>query len=229
MALWSVAAAGLVIARSLPSFLSTSIQQGVVMLFPLRSKTCGLALVPLAWALASSAHAVIVPSNASSPVMIGNVVVGQTYSVQVTGLSNLLQGFNGGQGLTFTADGTPSYAFPAPYAEFFPNGLDHDPSSGPAAFGPGGSGRLMGSLLGTFESMPTGPEGFFTIGSVLTFTATATGALYGLVNDNYYGDNTSAGFDVTLTPVPEPAAYVLLAMGLGTLLLRRRAAESGRH
>ena len=178
-------------------------------------------------ALAASAacQAVTVGANVSSPTLVGSVVSGQTYTVTASGVADLYVGFNG-LGLTFTADGKPTYAFAAPYASFYPNGLDYDPSVGPSNHGLGGAGRLMGQLLGSFTAAPSSPADYFVIGLGTTFTATSSGSLYALVNDTYYNDNSATGYSVLLSAVPEPAAYGLMAAGLGlmSLAVRRRKA-----
>jgi hypothetical protein len=171
--------------------------------------------------IAPLAQAVTVNSDASSPVLIGAVVAGQTYSVVATGLADLFAGFNGGLGLTFTADGKPSYAFPAPYAPFVPNGLDYDPSVGTSSLGIGGAGKLLGALLGTFSAAPASTADYFTLGSSSTFTAASSGTLYAVVNDTYYPDNASSGYSVSLSVVPEPGTWLLLVAGLGSLAVRK--------
>lgn len=182
------------------------------------------AAIAAAFSMVPLAHAVTVGASSNTPVLIGAIVAGETYTVVATGTADLLVGFNGGLGLPFTADGKPAYAFPAPYAAFFPNGLDYDPTVGPANVGVGGAGKLLGSLLGTFSASPSSAAEYFTIGLSNTFTATSSGALYGLVNDTFYGDNGSEGFSVAITAVPEPGTWLLMLAGAGVVAwsLRQR-------
>lgn len=182
------------------------------------------AAVALFVASASQAQVTqFVPATSAAPTAIGNVTVGQQYTITVTGVADLYANFNGGQGLPFTADGLPTYAFPSPYSAFFPSGLDYDPSQGPGAYGLGGPGMLVGALLGTFSAAPSGPSSFFSVGLGGVFSPSVTGTLYGLINDvnNGYGDNAS-GFTVTLSPVPEPGSCLLMVAGVGALLAQRR-------
>jgi len=183
-------------------------------------------LAPLAAAavclFATDAEAVAVPSTAATPTAIGSVVAGQAYQVTATGTVDLFRGFNGGAGLTFTADGKPTYPFPSPYTGFNPNGLDYDPTQGTSFKGPGGAGKLMGEFLGSFVSNPTTAD-YFTIGLAWTFVApTGATTLYGLVNDvtNGYGDNAGS-YSVTLSrvaaAVPAPAALGVFAVALAGL------------
>lgn len=180
---------------------------------------------------ATSANSATILGSSATPTLIGSVVAGQTYVVTASGVMDGYVGFNGGAGLTFTADGKPTYAFPSPYAPFYPSGLDYDPSSGPSAYGKGGAGKLMGALLGTFTATPSGPADYFMIGLSYQFTAAVSGNLYGLANDcpNCYGDN-GGGFEVTLAPlaaVPEPAAWAMMIVGFGLAggaMRRRRSA-----
>ena len=185
------------------------------------ARTFGLALAALT--VAQAAHsAVSVNAASSAPTLIGTVAAGQQYTVTTTGIADLFVGFNG-LGLTFTADGLPTYAFAAPYATFFPAGLSYDPSVGPTNFGVGGSGQLLGALLGTFTAAPASPAAYFSIGLGTTFTAASSGSLYAVVNDTFYGDNGRA-YAVTLSAVPESGSAALLLPGLAGLALRRRRA-----
>ncbi|HWI89532.1 MAG TPA: PEPxxWA-CTERM sorting domain-containing protein [Sphingomicrobium sp.] len=191
----------------------------------------------LALLTAATAHAaVFVNALTSTPTLIGPIVAGQTYTVTATGIADLLNGFNGGRGLTFTADGIPTYTFPPPYTGFNPNGLDHDPSQSGTVFCVGGAGRLCGGLLGTFTATPSGPTDFFFLGSSDTFTAPLNGFLFGLVNDcpNCFADNDpESGFNVTLAlaavGVPEPRTWAMMLLGFGLLgfaLRRQRQARA---
>jgi len=147
-------------------------------------------------------QAVTVSASATQPVFIGNVVAGKTYRVMASGVADIGVGVSGsnGQGLPFTADGRPTRPFPAPYAAFFPNGLDHDPASGPTSYGPGGPQKLYGSLIGSFTGSPQGYADFFMIGDDYIFTAGSTGALYAMVNECCYYDN-AGGYDVSMSEV----------------------------
>lgn len=165
------------------------------------------ALMLLAGALACIGLAALQPAMAAtvnaastSPMLIGNVVAGKTYQVIATGVANLCTGCNGGNGLTFTANGKPTGPFAAPYGSFYPNGLDYDPSGGPSAYGVGGPQRLYGVLLGTFTATPHGYGDYFAMGDSYVFTATTSGALYGKINDCCDGDN-AGGYSVTLKEV----------------------------
>jgi len=187
----------------------------------LSALTRPVAVIALASA-ACAAHAVTVSATSSAVTAVGAVVAGQTYSVTASGIANLYVGFSGGLGLTFTANGLPTYAFAAPYAAFYPGGLDYDPSVGTSSIGPGGTGRLLGAVLGSFKAAPTQASDYFVIGLGTSFTAASSGTLYALVNDTYYADNGS-GYNVVLSAVPEPAGALLLSLGAVALMLRRRA------
>lgn len=155
------------------------------------------------WLLAAffcvPAKAVTVYATSSQPTLIGNVTAGKSYRVTASGVANLFAGWNG-QGLPFSANGKPVYSFPAPYAPFFPNGLDYDPSSGLTAYGIGGPQKLYGSLLGTFSASPQSHSDYFMMGDLHIFTASSSGALYGMINDCCFGDN-AGGFEVTMVEV----------------------------
>lgn len=184
----------------------------------------GAALLALAAAGAANAQ-VFVGAGGSTPTAIGPVVAGQTYTVTATGTSDLYAAFNNNQGVTFDANGIPTYQFPSPYTAFYPNGLDYDPSQNTSAHGIAGAGFLYGALLGTFTATP-GAGDYFMLGTSDTFTASASGTLYGVVNDcaNCYGDNDAqSGFTVTLATVagvpvrgvPEPKTWALMLLGFG--------------
>ncbi|MBE1525983.1 hypothetical protein GGC65_000439 [Sphingopyxis sp. OAS728] len=145
------------------------------------------------------ANAVTVSASASQPTLIGNTVAGKTYRVTASGVADLFAGWNG-QGLPFSANGKPTYAFPAPYAPFYPNGLDNDPSSGPTAYGIGGPQKLYGALLGTFSASPQSHSDYFMMGNYHVFTANSSGALYASINDCCFWDNAGS-FEVSMVEV----------------------------
>lgn len=153
-----------------------------------------------------------VGATSGAPSFVGNVVAGKTYRVTAGGIANLCTGCNGGQGLNFTPNGKPTGAFAPPYAAFYPNGLDYDPSSGPTAYGIGGPQRLYGILLGTFTASPQGHGDYFAMGDSYVFTAAASGALYANINDCCFGDN-AGGYAVALTQISEMTSYSYDALG----------------
>lgn len=177
-----------------------------------------------------------VASINATPTVIGAVVAGTSYTVTTTGISDLFNSFNGGQGLTFTADGIPTYTFPAPYQGFNPAGSNNDPTSGLLCTG--GVSALCGALIGAVvPAIGAAPVSYFQLGANYTFTAATTGFLIGLVNDvsvvNAYNDNGPEGFTVTLsTPnagaVPELSTWAMMIIGVGMVgaVLRRRRASA---
>ena len=187
-----------------------------------------ISLVGALFALAvgvTGANAATVAGNASTPTLIAVLLPGQTYEVTATGIVDLSDPSD----LFFTADGKPTYQFGGNFAGFYPNGADNDVSggSGSPGYGPGGAGRLFGSLLGTFNPFANSPSDYFILG-LDAFVTSATGAtLYGLVNDSVFSDN-SGSFTVTVsavtTPVPGPlaGAGIVPLLGLGFVALRRR-------
>jgi hypothetical protein len=192
-----------------------------------RISTIGASLVIAALA-ATPSSAVTVLAGSSAPTLLGAVVAGQHYTVTATGIATLCGSCDLGQPISFTPEGVPtSPPNPSgPYATFWPNGLDHDPSAGPGSYGPAGAGINVGALVGTF----TPGSNFFLLGSSYSFTAASTGILYGLVNDSYYPDNSN-GFNVTLaqSAVPEPATWAMMLGGFGlmggAMRYRRRQAR----
>jgi hypothetical protein len=187
-------------------------------------------LSPLLFALSALAAppasaAVSVSGNLATPTFIASLSAGQTYTITASGVVDLYNGFNGGAGLTFTADGKPTYAFPSPYAAFGPDGSTTDPTNG--SHGPAYDANV-GALVGTFSANPVGGAGstsFFLIGLGTTLTTASDLTLYGLVNDTDYRDNGPGAFSVDVvqaSAVPEPASAGLLALG-ALMLLGRRA------
>jgi hypothetical protein len=183
---------------------------------------------------AGTAKAVYVDATLFTPTLIGSLTAGKTYTVTTTGIADLYAAFNGGAGVPFTADGKPTYAFPAPYAPFYPSGLDYDPSAGPSTKGIGGAGKFYGALLGSFTSSPVASD-YFTLGLSYSFTAGSSGNLYAVINDcpsknGCYADNRG-GFTVSLSEVaavPEPASWALMIMGMagiGAVIRRQRISE----
>lgn len=176
---------------------------------------------------AAPAEAAFVSSINSTPTLIGAVVAGQSYTVTTTGTSDLFATFNGGAGLTFDADGIPTYAFPNPYSPFHPNGLSYDPSSGTNCVG--GAALKCGALIGAIVASPGDlPLSYFALGSSLTFNAATSGFLVGVVNDvGAYYDNGLEGFTVTLASnaaaVPEAATWAMMVGGFGLVGIGMRA------
>jgi YD repeat-containing protein len=154
----------------------------------------------------------LVQATSVPPTFLGNVVAGKTYRITATGVANLCTGCNAGQGLTFTANGKPTAAFAAPYAAFFPNGLDYDPSQGPAAYGVGGPQKLYGMLLGTLSASPQGYGDYFAVGDSYVFTASTSAALYVKINDCCDGDNAGS-YSVSLAEASEVISYSYDALG----------------
>jgi hypothetical protein len=125
-------------------------------------------------------------------------------------------------------DGTPAVPVTFPgFGYFNPNGSDIDTPDG-GLYGPGGAGRDLGVLLGSFDASPTSPTDFFIIGSGVTETLASTEHIYALVNDTAYADN-SGSFTVAVSSAPEPASWALMLGGsglTGVALRRRRTATS---
>jgi hypothetical protein len=165
--------------------------------------------------------------------VIANLTAGNTYDLSASGIVDLYVGFDG-KGLTFTADGKPTYQFNSPYGAFWPNGLDRDPSQNPIVYGVAGAGVLIGTLLGSYVANPTMSD-FFTIGLGTTLAPSSNVTLYGLINDlsNAYHDN-GAGFTVSINQraapptaaIPEPATWAMMIIGFGAAgaMIRRRKA-----
>lgn len=205
-------------------------QQGI------RMKTALIAATTAALFATPVSAQTFVSSQNATPTVLGAVIGGHDYTVTTTGISDLYDAFNSGLGLTFTADGVPTYAFPSPYTGFTPNGSNNDPTSGILCVG--GSSLLCGALIGAFvPTVGASPSSYFLIGSSFSFTAASDGFLVGVVNDvGAYNDNGAEGFTATLkavtpgTPggVPEPAAWGMMIGGFGLAggMLRRRSKMS---
>ena len=172
----------------------------------------GVATTPLSLAHAST----FVDAANPSLTEIGLLRAGVTYLVTASGIADLLTGFNGGAGATFTADGKPTYAFPAPLEAFNPNGSETDPQTG--SFGAAGPGKLLGALVGTFTANPTSYDQVFTIGTSLTVRPALDEVLYAIINDDYYPNNRlTTGYNVSLSTVPLPATLPMFGFALATL------------
>lgn len=141
----------------------------------------------------------VVSARSAQPIYVGAVVAGRSYRLIATGQSDLYPAFNGGQGLPFTPAGKPTHAFPSPYAPFWPDGLDYDPSNSPTAWGVAGPGKSLGSLVISFAPAPTVFSDYQALAANGSFLAPVTGPVYALVNDcpGCYVDN-SGSIDVTL-------------------------------
>ena len=125
--------------------------------------------------------------------------------------------------LTFTSDGLPTYAYSSPFLGY---PRDTDPYG---HYGPGGKGRYIGLLLGTFLAAPTKPSDFFAIGLGTTFTSTSNQTLYALINDTYYADNgAGTGYSLTVAAVPESATWALLIAGFGMTGVAARRRRTAR-
>lgn len=161
----------------------------------------------------NSAQATSLNAISAQPTLIGTVVAGRTYHVRATGVADLCTGCNNGLGLTFTANGKPTAPFAEPYAAFYPNSLDYDPSQGPTAYGAGGPQRLYGVLLGTWTQTPQSYADYFPMGNNYVFTAQTSGPLYGKINDCCYEDNAGA-YEISLTETAaETISYIYDAQG----------------
>ena len=181
--------------------------------------------------ISSNASAQTVNPTTSAGQLIGAVVGGTSYTVTVTGNVYLCSTCNNGGPLVFNPDGKTTGA-QGSYAAFNSTPLDHDPSVGPMAYGPYGAGINFGELYGSFFSHPDASQ-IFAIGYGTTFTPTASGYLYGVINDSAYGDNPNAPvYTVALVPtvasVPEPAAWGMMIFGMGAIgiAMRRRVRRS---
>ncbi len=174
--------------------------------------------------LSFNAQATTVNASQSTVTDLGWFAAG-TYNITASGVISLAGAV--GSGFDMKPNGAPNTPVTDPsYLYFNPNGADKDQLQG-GAFGPGGTGRNLGELLGTLTATPTSPTDFFIIGSSVTETLGTAGHIYALVNDTYYSNNAGS-FAVNISAAPEPAAWALMMVGVGgmgaALRTRRRKA-----
>lgn len=171
-----------------------------------------------------AAAATPVAANLASPTSLGSFAAGK-YSITASSTIDLA----GDGSFTVGPDGTPTTMVTnGSYIYCNPGGCDFDAVS--SAYGVGGPGRKLGSLLGTLTATPSSPADYFLIGFGTTVTLAAPGTIYAQVNDTFYPNNIRA-FDVSVTAVPEPTTWVLLIGGFavtGTAIRRRNAVVAGR-
>ena len=196
--------------------------------------TCA-AVAAIAMAISAAAPAALISPTMSLGQVIGTVAAGTSYTVSATGTIALCGSCNAGSALLFNPDGTVATFAQAPYSAFNSGPKDYDPAGGTTDYGAYGPGINFGELYGSFSATPTA-GGLFVIGYGTTFTASASGILYGVINDSAYGDNPATPqFNVTLSPaatgaVPEPASWAMMVGGFGLVgaaMRRRRAASTG--
>ena len=109
-------------------------------------------------ALATAADAgVFVDATSATPVAIGTVTNGQTYSLSVMGQTDLYQP----SAVLLKPDGTPSYDMTANAPGYMPSGSKNVPGS-PGVYGVAGASVNLGALIGTYNANPTSPSDFFT-------------------------------------------------------------------
>ena len=179
------------------------------------------------FALASSVYATPISSTTSAGQAIGTVIAGNSYTVSATGTIDLCSSCNAGGPLVFNPDGTVATTAQAPYGAFNSGPQDTDPTNN--SHGVYGAGVNFAELYGSYSASPTSSD-LFAIGDGATFTASETGTLYGVINDDNYGDNPSSPvFNATLasdavSAAPEPGTWALMLGGVGAmgLMLRRR-------
>jgi hypothetical protein len=142
-------------------------------------------------ALATAADAgVFVDATSATPVAIGTVTSGQNYTLSVLGESAIFQS----GAVILKPTGAPAYDMsgsPAG-AGYMPNGSAVVP--GTSVYGVAGPSVNLGALVGTYNANPTAASDFFVIGAGGAFSATQSGTLYAMINDQYYGDNCGGVF-----------------------------------
>ncbi|MFN0182507.1 MAG: PEP-CTERM sorting domain-containing protein [Aquabacterium sp.] len=175
-----------------------------------------------------NAAALTVPGNASSVVDLGLFAAG-SYDLTGSGVVDLC----GNGTFRMNPDGTPNVPVTCSHygPQFNPNGsYIADGNYGPAFLN-----AKLGALIGTLNAAaytganPTAMQAadWFLIGYGTTVVLGTTGHIYALVNDTFPVNNSGA-FEVTVTAVPEPSTYALLAAGLlavGATTRQRSAAR----
>ena len=167
-------------------------------------KKIALALCALSSVLAAPANAAVFsvsPNDASTS--LGVLLLGQQYSITVTGIVDLVGDAIPGR-FDVDANGIPTGPVTYPgYDAFNPNGS----FVADGVFGPAGPLIKIGALAGTFDN-----SNYFLIGTNLLITGTGQ-ELFGRVND--INSNNSGSFTVNVNAVPEPAMWAMMLVGFG--------------